>query len=386
MADHRRIIEIVRALYSGADVVPMHAPVFLGREKEYLADCIDSTFVSSVGSYVNRFEEMVAARAGASRGVSVVNGTAGLHLALVVAGVRPGDAVVTQALSFVATANAIRHAGAHPVFLDVDTDTMGLSPDAVEDYFRSDCTTGPSGLTDRTSGRRVAACVPMHTFGMPMRIRELLSVCDRFGVAVIEDAAESLGSTVEGRSTGAFGHLGVFSFNGNKTITTGGGGMIVTDDHALADRAKHLSTTAKLPHAWHYRHDEVAFNYRLTNLSAALGVAQMEQLDHILENKRRTAIAYEEALTSVKGVSLVRAVQGATSNNWLNAILVDGLAERDKLLDQTNAAGIQTRPAWTPLQRLPAFVDEVAMDLTTTDQLFDRLINLPSGYRSAHDR
>lgn len=385
MPDHDRVIEIVRDLYGDADVIPLHPPVFLGREKEYLTNCIDSTFVSSVGAYVTQFEEMVAARAGAARGVSVVNGTAGLHLALLVSGVRTGDLVVTQALSFVATANAIRHAGAHPVFVDVDPDTMGLSPDAVEAYFSEQCDRSPDGLIDRASGRRVAACVPMHTFGMPLRIREVVGVCERFGVPVVEDAAESLGSEVDGVSTGRFGRLGVFSFNGNKTITTGGGGVIVTDDHELADRAKHLSTTAKEPHAWHYRHDEVGYNYRLTNLSAALGVAQMERLDQILENKRKTATAYAAALETVDGLTMVRAASG-TPNNWLNAVLVPGVADRDCLLERTNAAGIQTRPAWTPLNRLPAFRDERALDLTHTDHLFDRLINLPSGFCRAHER
>ena len=385
MIDHDRIIEIVRDLYGDDEVIPLHPPVFVGREKEYLADCIDSTFVSSVGAYVTRFEEMVAERAGAARGVSVVNGTAGLHLALLVSGVRPGDLVVTQALSFVATANAIRHAGAHPVFVDVDRDTLGLSPDAVHDYFSTRCEHTPDGLRDRATGRRVAACVPMHTFGLPLRIRELLEVCDRFDVPVIEDAAESLGSEVDGISTGRFGRLGVFSFNGNKTITTGGGGVIVTDDQALADRAKHLSTTAKLPHAWHYRHDEVGYNYRLTNLSAALGVAQMEQLDRILDNKRRTARAYAADIDTMEGVHMVHAAAG-TPNNWLNAILVQDVADRDALLERTNADGIQTRPAWTPLNRLPAFDTETALDLNNTDNLFDRLINLPSGFCRAHEQ
>ena len=340
------LIREVRALY-GSDFIPLHRPIFEGAEKAYLTDCVDSNFVSSVGERVTEFEERMAAFVGARHAVATVNGTAALHAALAVAGVEPGDEVLTQALTFVATCNAIAYTGAAPVFADVDADTLGLSPAAVRRFLAEQTDPAPDGggRLNRATGRRIAACLAMHTFGHPCRIEELVEVCDAYGIPVVEDAAESLGSWMGERHTGTFGRLGTLSFNGNKVITTGGGGMIVTDEDDLAARARHLTTTAKAPHGYEFFHDELGFNYRLPNLNAALGVAQMERLPAILAAKREVARRYA-AFFEGRPEAFIAERAGTTANYWLNAVRVGSRAERDALTRAVGdlAAAAETEP------------------------------------------
>jgi perosamine synthetase len=360
--------------------VPLHEPRLDGHAREYVLSCVDSGWVSTVGAFVERFERELAAYLGAKHVVATVNGTAALHLALVVAGVRPGDHVLMPTLTFVATANAAHAGGAVPHFVDVTERTLGLDPHALDDYLEAAAERRDGGAFDRASGRRIAACVPMHTFGHPVEMDDLVAVCARWGIPIVEDAAESLGSTLRGRHAGTFGRLGILSFNGNKILTTGGGGAIVTDDEALARRAKHLSTTAKLPHPYRFDHDEPGFNYRLPNLNAALGVAQLERLPAAVEEKRRLASVYQDAFGDVEGVRVFAEPAGARSNYWLNALLLDAPDEaaRDALLERTNGAGIMTRPAWTPMHRLPMYADAPRMPTPVSDALVERIVNIPS--------
>jgi perosamine synthetase len=334
----------------------LHRPVFKGREKRYLEECIDSNFVSSVGQRVNDIERMVAEYTGTGFAIATVNGTAALHAALHVSGVERGDEVLTQALTFVATCNAIAYAGARPVFVDVDRDTLGLSPDALERFLSDFAEIRDGQCFNRKTGARISVCVPMHTFGFPCRIEAIAEICDRYGIALVEDAAESLGSYSGSRHTGTFGKFGTLSFNGNKIITTGGGGMILTNDESLARRAKHLTTTAKEPHAWEFRHDEIGFNYRMPNLNAALGCAQMEQLEGFLSAKREIAERYAEFFEP-HGVRLLAEREGTRANFWLNAIVLDDPAERDVLLKEANEAGIMMRPIWRLMCDLPMYAD-----------------------------
>ena len=372
------LIGVVRDHYGASGLIPLHAPVFAGREADYVANTVRSTFVSSVGAYVDRFEADMAAYTGAGRAVAVVNGTAALHMALLLAGVGQGDLVITQSLTFVATCNAIAYCGAHPVFCDVDRATMGLSPDAVEAWLAEHAVLGADGVA-RVGGRVVRACVPMHTFGHPVRLAELVELCARWGLVLIEDAAESLGSTYHGRHTGTVGRIGTQSFNGNKILTTGGGGMILTDA-ALGARAKHLTTTAKQPHAFEYVHDEVGYNYRLPNLNAALGVAQLEQLEGFVAEKRALAARYAQALSGL--VEVMAEPAGCRSNYWLNALICEDLAMRDAMLAATNAAGVMTRPIWALMTRLPMYVAALRGPLPVSEWLEARVVNIPSGIRS----
>ncbi|HVZ45348.1 MAG TPA: LegC family aminotransferase [Ramlibacter sp.] len=376
----RELYEFIRELYGREGRIALHEPVFRGNEKKYLADCIDTTYVSSVGEYVDRFESMMQEITGARFAVATMNGTAALHLALVVAGVRDGDEVITQPLSFVATCNAIAYQRAHPVFVDVDADTLGMSPDALQAFLETSCERVDGECRHRRTGRRVAAVVPMHTFGLPCRIEELARLCARWGLALVEDAAESLGAKIGTRHTGTFGRIGAFSFNGNKTVTSGGGGCIVTDDEALARRAKHLSTTAKESHRWEFRHDEVGFNYRLPNLNAALACAQLEQLDGFLANKRVTAQAYIRRCDAL-GVPVARERPGTTSNYWLNAVFAADEGERDAFLAYCNDAGVMARPAWKLMNELPAFAAAACAPIPNAKFGAERLVNLPSSVR-----
>lgn len=366
----------------GSPPTPLHRPVFEGNERSYLVETIDSNFVSSVGARVTEFEERIADFAGATRAVATVNGTAALHMALVLAGVRPGDEVISQALTFVATCNAVSYIGARPVFVDVDEDTLGMSPDALRRWLTKNTTVHEGRCVNQRTGARIAACVPMHTFGLPCRIEAIASVCAEFGVPLIEDAAESLGSYVGDRHTGTFGTLGTFSFNGNKVITTGGGGMIVTDDAALADRAKHLTTTAKVPHPWEFMHDEVGYNYRLPNLNAALGCAQMETLPAMLKIKAEVAARYREFCRE-HGLHFIEPIPGTTANHWLNAVRLQDRAARDTFLAFTNARGVMTRPIWRLMNELPAFSDCEHDGLPVSAWLADRVVNLPSSVPGA---
>jgi perosamine synthetase len=370
------LIDLARTIY-GLGPIPLHRPVFEGRERSYLVDCIDSNFVSSVGAQVTEFETAVATFAGAAHGVATVNGTAALHAALVVAGIKPSDEVITQALTFIATCNAISYAGARPVFVDVDRDTLGMSPQSLRAWLAEN-TTRQNGFTINVhTGARVAACMPMHTFGLPCRITKIAEVCDEFGLTLIEDTAESLGSFVGERHTGTFGKLAAFSFNGNKIVTTGGGGVIVTNDAELAARAKHSTTTAKRPHRYEFFHDEIGFNYRLPNLNAALGVAQMEALPHMLEIKAEVTDRYRQ-FCAENGIRFIDAPEGTTPNFWLNAIVLNDRAERDAMLEATNSAGVMTRPIWRLMNELPMYRDCQNDGLKNSRWLADRVVNLPS--------
>jgi len=370
------LIALIRSIY-GNGFIPLHRPVFEGKECSYLTETISSNFVSSVGLRVTDLEERIADFMGCSRAVATTNGTAALHMALIVAGIRPGDEVISQALTFVATCNAISYADAQPICVDVDEDTMGMSPVALRRWLEAH-TRREGGVTvNRETGARVAACIPMHTFGLPCRITEIAEICAEFGIALIEDAAESLGSYVGANHTGTFGKLATLSFNGNKVITTGGGGMIITDDDALADRAKHLTTTAKVPHRWEFVHDEVGYNYRMPNLNAALGCAQMENLPEMLRIKADTAARYR-AFCAEHGLHFIEPISGTTANYWLNAIRLEDRNARDTFLEYTNDKGVMTRPVWTLMNELNAFVECQHDGLGTSSWLADRVVNLPS--------
>jgi len=374
--------QIVAALRTvcGDNSVTLHSPRFKGGEWEYLRDCLDSTFVSSVGAYVDRFEADLAAYTGAKHAVAVVNGTAALHVALLLAGVQVGDEVLVPALTFVATANAVRYCNATPHFVDSNETTLGIDPDALRDWLGL-MTERHDGLCiNRATGKVIRALLPMHTFGLPCSMEALQAVASDFGMLVVEDAAESLGSWYGERHTGTIGRIGTLSFNGNKIITTGGGGAILTNDTALARRAKHLTTTAKLQHRWDYEHDEVGFNYRMPNLNAALGCAQLERLPDFLASKRRLHARYQSVFSGINGVTLVEEPAQTQSNYWLQALLLDSAAagQRDSILIATNDAGYMTRPAWRLLHQLTPYRNCPRAPLPTAESLGQRLINIPS--------
>lgn len=357
--------------------IPLHRPVFEGNERQYLVDCIDSNFVSSVGARVTEFEQQVATFTGARFAVATVNGTAALHVALELAGVERDDEVITQALTFIATCNALSYTGAHPVFVDVDRDTMSMSPDALRRFLELHAESRKGQLWNKTSGRRIVACVPMHTFGLPGRIEEIAQICEAWGLVLVEDAAESLGSYVGKRHTGTFGQLATLSFNGNKVITTGGGGMIITNDEELAKRAKHLTTTAKVPHPYEFVHDQVGYNYRLPNLNAALGCAQMERLPQFLDIKAQVAAQYAAFFDSI-GITFARSREGTQANYWLNAIVLDSLDERNAFLTYTNSKDVMTRPIWRLMTSLEMFKHCQHDGLENSIWLEERVVNLPS--------
>ena len=370
------VVAFARRIF-GEDFVPLHRPVFEGNERQYLVDCIDSNFVSSVGAKVSEFEQLVAEFTGSKHAIATVNGTAALHIAIELAGVKPGDEVISQALTFIATCNAISYAGAEPLFVDVDVDTMGLSPVALKRFLEENAEKRTSGTFNKTSGKKISACVPMHTFGFPCRIAEIAEICADWEIALIEDAAESLGSYVGSRHTGTFGSMATLSFNGNKVITTGGGGMIITDDSELAKRAKYITTTAKVPHPYEFVHDEIGYNYRMPNLNAALGCAQMERLDEFLMIKAQLADQWD-AFFHDRDVDFVKAINGNTANHWLNAIIFDSRLDRDEFLKMTNDNNVMTRPIWTLMSKLPMFKDCQTDGLENSLWLEDRVVNIPS--------
>ncbi|MFA6922011.1 MAG: LegC family aminotransferase [Gallionella sp.] len=377
---HQPVIDFIRGVYQTAEFIPLHEPKFVGNEKAYVIDCIDSTFVSSVGKYVDRFEQEMAQYTGAKYAVATVNGTAALHIALKLAGVAQGDEVITQSLSFVATCNAISYCGAKPVFVDVDRDTLGLSPASLAAFLSANATRTAGGCVNKTTGRKISAIVPMHTFGHPCRIDAIADICEEFGIALVEDAAESLGSYYQGRHTGTFGKLAAFSFNGNKTITTGGGGMIVTDDEALAKRAKHITTTAKVPHPYEFIHDEIGYNYRLPNINAALGCAQMESLPRLLESKRSIASAYAGFFAG-SGIGFVEEPSHSKANYWLSALVLEDKQARDIFLKELNEAGVMSRPIWRLMNELEMFKDCQSAGLSNAKWLEERVVNIPSSAR-----
>ena len=376
-----RIIDFIRSLYPDRDFIPLHEPHFGGNEKRYLEDCIDSTFVSSVGKYVDRFEEMIREFTGAKCAVATVNGTAALHIALLLAGVQRNDLVITQPLTFIATCNAISYCGAEPVFIDIDRHNLGLSADALEAWLAANSVLEGESCYHIGSRQRLAACVPMHTFGHPCQIDRIVEICERYHIPVVEDSAESIGSYYKGRHTGTFGKLGVLSFNGNKTITTGGGGMIITNDDELGKLAKHITTTAKVPHPWEFVHNMTGYNYRLPNVNAALGCAQMEQLPQILANKRETARLYQEFFAGMDGITYIPESQDCVSNYWLNVMLFSNLEARNDFLQQSNTSKVMTRPAWTLMNKLAMFSKAISGDLEISEDIESRLVNIPSSFR-----
>ncbi len=375
-----QLVSLIRDLY-GPESLPLHRPVFEGREKQYLSECIDSNFVSSIGAKVTEFEQRIGEYTGGRFAVATVNGTAALHIALKVAGAQPGDEVISQALTFVATCNAISYAGAEPVFIDVDCGTLGMSPDALQSWLNDNAERRAEGAWNKNTGARLVACVPMHTFGLPCRIQQIADVCATWGIALIEDAAESLGSFVNTHSgwrhTGTFGESATYSFNGNKIITTGGGGMIVTSDEHLSKSAKHLTTTAKVPHPYEFTHDQIGYNYRLPNLNAALGCAQMEKLEVMLRIKSEIANSYRQFCSEHK-VHFVDAPAGTQPNFWLNAIQLESREQRDEFLNYTNANGVMTRPIWRLMSSLEMFKHCQHDGLENSRWLEERVVNLPS--------
>lgn len=378
---YNQVTKFIHELYQTNDFIPLHPPYFGGNEKKYLCECIDTTFVSSVGEFVNRFEKEIAAFTGAKKAVVCVSGTNALHMAMMLVGVECDDEVLTQALTFIATCNAISYIGAHPVFIDVDRETMGLSPDALRIWLEQHAEIKNNQCYNIRTGRRVKACVPMHTFGNPVRIEEIAQVCQEWHIELVEDAAESIGSYYKGQHTGTFGKVGAISFNGNKTITTGGGGMLLFQDEELAAYAKHITTQAKVPHRWEFVHDHIGYNYRMPNINAALGCAQLEQIDKILANKRETAMAYKEFFASVNGIEYFDEPKDCKSNFWFNAVLLKDKGAQSEFLKYTNDNGVMTRPIWELMNRLPMFENCENDGLANTIWFADRVVNIPSGTR-----
>jgi aminotransferase in exopolysaccharide biosynthesis len=358
----------------------LHEPRFRGNEKKYVLDTIDSTFVSSVGAYVDRFEEMMQEITGTEKAIAIVNGTSALQVSLRLVGVSAGDEVITQALTFVATANAIAYNGASPIFLDVDRDTMGLSPKAVEVFLEEFGEIREDGCYNKSTGKKIAACLPMHTFGFPVHLDELIQICHKWHIPIVEDAAESLGSEYKGKQTGSFGNLGVFSFNGNKTVTCGGGGAIVTNDIDVGIKAKYLTTTAKRPHPYEFFHDELGYNFRMPNLNAALACAQLEQLDAMLENKRELALLYKDLFNS-QGINFRTELPNTKANYWLMCLELENKEEKDLFLKETNSNKVMTRPIWQLMYRLPMYAMCQKDQQKNAEFLEERIVNIPSSVR-----
>ena len=371
------VVDFIRSVYKTDSFIPLHEPRFLGNEKKYLNECIDSTFVSSVGKFVDEFEEKIASYTGAKYAVATSNGTSALHISLLLANVEQNDEVITQPLTFIATCNAISYCNASPVFIDVDKDTMGMSPVALEIFLKENAEVKNQQCVNKSTGKIIKACIPMHTFGHPCRIEEIQKICKEWHIILVEDSAESLGSFYNNQHTGTFGELGVISFNGNKVITSGGGGCILTNNEDLAKKAKHITTTAKEPHKWEYTHDMVGYNYRMPNLNAALIVAQLEQLDGFLKSKRSLAKIYKKFFQN-GDIHFVIDPENAKSNYWLNSIILKSKDQRDLFLDETNSQGIMTRPIWVLMNKLPMFEKAQCGDLTNSEWLEDRVANIPS--------
>ncbi len=376
-----KTINFIKELYGNLEFTPLSVPVFVGNEKKYLNECIDTTFVSSVGKFVDRFEEDMARYTGAKKAVVCVSGTNALHISMKMVGVERNDEVLTQALTFIATCNAISYIGAHPVFLDVDKSTMGLSPDAVKAWLVKNAEIKNGQCYNKRTGRRVKACVPMHTFGHPVRIEELAHVCAEYHIELVEDAAESIGSKYKGQHTGTFGKVGAISFNGNKTITTGGGGMMLFQDEELGRLAKHITTQAKVPHRWEFRHNQIGYNYRMPNINAALGCAQLENLDRYIADKRQTAAAYAEFFQHVEDIDFFMEPENCFSNYWLNVALLQDKVSQQRFLQETNDNGVMTRPIWELMNRLPMFELCEHDELDNTIYFADRVVNIPSSVR-----
>ncbi|MFW2612213.1 LegC family aminotransferase [Aliarcobacter butzleri] len=373
----QKTVDFIKETFKMQEFIPLHEPRFIGNEKKYLNDCIDSTFVSSVGKYVDTFEKEFAKTVGSKFAVATVNGTAALHISLLLADVKKDDEVITQPLTFIATCNAISYIGAKPIFIDVDLDTMGLSPKSLKNFLETNCEVIDDKCINKITNKQIKACVPMHTFGHPCKIDEIKEICDSWNITLVEDAAESLGSYYKNKHTGTFGKIGAFSFNGNKIITSGGGGVIVTDDEGLAKRAKHITTTAKITHPYEYVHDEIGYNYRLPNINAALLVAQLEQLEKFLVSKRELAKIYDEFFSS-NSIKFIKESENSKSNYWLQAVLLYDLKQRDGFLEFTNKNGVMTRPIWKLMNELEMFKDCQKDDLKNAKYLEERVVNIPS--------
>jgi len=372
------INNFIRTLYGKKGNISLHNPTFIGNEKQYLEECIDSTFVSSAGKFVEQLELKIAQYTGANFAIATSSGTSALHISLLMSGVIKEDEVITQPLTFIATCNAISYCGAKPIFIDIDKDTLGLSPEALQSFLEKNTIIKDQQCINKHTGNIIKACIPMHTFGHSCRISEISEICSKYNIILIEDAAESLGSFYKGQHTGTFGSLGALSFNGNKIITAGGGGCIITNDIKLAKRAKHLTTTAKVSHKWEYIHDMVGYNYRMPNLNAALLLAQLENLEVFLKNKRKTAIAYQDFF-SEKDFHFVNEPENSKSNYWLNTIILKDQIQRDLFLEYTNSMGIGTRPAWTLMHKLAIFESCQSGSLNNAEWLGERIVNIPSG-------
>jgi aminotransferase in exopolysaccharide biosynthesis len=376
-----KIIEFIRSRFPNRDFIPLHSPYFGGNEKKYVNETIDSTFVSSVGEFVNLFERKLAEFTSSKYAIAIVNGTSALHTALLLFNVSNKDEILSQAITFIATANAISYVGATPIFIDVDMDTMGMSPTALNSFLERNAEKKADGFTyNKNTGRKISACIPMHTFGLPLRIDEIKDICLSWNISLIEDAAESIGSYYLGKHTGSFGKIGVFSFNGNKTITCGGGGALITDDEEIAKKAKHITTQAKVPHPWRFTHDQTAYNYRMPNLNAALACAQLEQLPKFLENKRELASQYEIFFKSLE-IPFAKEINYAQSNYWLNAIILKDKQELEAFLIKTNHEKVMTRPMWDLMNTLPMFRNCEHDELMNSHWLQDRVVNIPSSVR-----
>ena len=374
---YKEINRFIRNKFKSQDFIPLHVPVFNGNEKKYLNQCIDSTYVSSIGPFVDKFEDLMSQITNTDKTTAVVNGTAAIHVGLRLVGVKENDEVITQALTFVATANAIAYNNAHPIFLDVDLDTMGLSPNAVVNFLEEYGELREEGCYNKKTGRKIAACLPMHTFGFPVHLDELIKVCNIWRIPIVEDAAESLGSEYKGKPTGSFGEVGVFSFNGNKIVTSGGGGAITTNNIKMGERAKFLTTTAKQPHPFEYIHNELGYNFRMPNLNAALACAQLEQLNMYLNKKRNLATSYDKFFHK-KGIKFRRETKNTKANYWLMCIELENLEERNLFLEFTNSNNIMTRPIWKSMDSLPMYKNCQKDELLNTKFLEDRIVNIPS--------
>lgn len=382
MSDFSKITDFIKSLYPEMNPVLLHCPQFLGNEKKYLNECIDTKFVSYVSHFVTDFEEHIKKLTGAKYAVAMVNGTEALHMALVSAGIKAGEEVISQPLTFAATSAVIVHIGAIPVYVDVDRDTMGMSPTSLKSFLENDTIQKDGKCVNKNSGRVISACLPMHTFGHPCRIDEIKTICDEHNILLIEDAAESMGSFYKNKHTGTFGKVGILSFNGNKTLTTGGGGMLITDDEEIATRAKYLSTTAKEPAKWGYFHKEAGWNLRLPGINAAIGAAQMEYFDKIISNKRETASMYKKFFDEL-GIPFVIEPKDSKANYWLNAILLKDRKEREEFLEYTNSNGVQTRPIWTLMYKMPPYANCEKTEMPNSEWLEDHLVNIPSSVRTS---
>ena len=371
------VINFIKSIYKTEKFIPLHEPKFVGNEKKYLKECVDSTFVSSIGKFVDELEEKIAKYTGAKYAVATSNGTSALHISLLLADVDKNSEVITQPLTFVATCNAISYCKAKPIFIDVDRDTMGLSPSALRYFLENNTTVKNKQCINNKTGKVIKACLPMHSYGHPCKIDKIKKICDEYCVFLIEDAAESLGSTFKNKHTGTFGQLGTISFNGNKIITAGGGGCIITNDKFIAKKAKHLTTTAKVPHKWDFNHDMVGYNYRMPNLNAALLVAQLEKLNDFITNKRNLANKYEIFFKNMD-YNFFKEPKDSRSNYWLNSIILKDKSQRDKFLEETNSNGVMTRPVWTLMNKLPMFKGAQCDDLKNSKWLEERVVNIPS--------